>query len=236
MGIHDHPPDSPSISCSDARRAAARRGMVEDQLRARDIVDGDVLAVMGRIARERFVPEESRDEAYEDYPLPIGLGQTISQPYIVALMTQLARPTPECRALEIGVGSGYQTAVLAELCRQVYGVEILPSLSESAGRRLAELGYKNVALRNGDGYEGWPEHAPFDVILVAAAPEHVPRPLVEQLAVGGRLVIPVGDCFQELLLIEKRSDGELHRMKGIPVRFVRMTGKASGKWEATANS
>jgi len=191
--------------------------------------DDRVLEVMGRVARHRFVSKKLWKQAYEDHPLPIGLEQTISQPYIVALMTQLARPTADCRALEVGVGSGYQTAVLAELCKQVYGVEILRPLAEEAEKRLAELGYKNVSVRCGDGYQGWPEHAPFDVILVAAAPDHVPQPLVDQLAPGGRLVIPVGRHFQELLLIEKRPDGSLRRTAVAPVQFVPMTGEAERK-------
>lgn len=209
--------------------AAARRRMVERQLADRDITDARVLEVMGRVARHRFVPEELCDQAYEDHPLPIGLEQTISQPYIVALMTQLARPTPDCKALEVGVGSGYQSAVLAELCEQVHGVEILQPLAEEAQKRLTELGYENVVVRCGDGYQGWPEHAPFDVILVAAAPDHVPQPLIDQLAPGGRLVIPVGRHFQALLLIEKRSDGGVNRTTVAPVQFVPMTGEAERK-------
>ena len=209
--------------------AAARRRMVDRQLTDRDITDARVLKVMGRVPRHRFVSKELWKRAYEDYPLPIGLEQTISQPYIVALMTQLARPTPDCRALEVGVGSGYQSAVLAELCKQVYGIEILQPLAEEAKKRLAELGYKNVSVRCGDGYQGWPEHAPFDVILVAAAPEQVPQPLIDQLAPGGRLVIPVGRYFQELLLIEKRPDGGIDRTTVAPVQFVPMTGEAEQK-------
>jgi protein-L-isoaspartate(D-aspartate) O-methyltransferase len=206
--------------------AAARQRMVDEQLRGRDITDPNVLKAMGRVARDRFAPTEMQSRAYEDHPLPIGLGQTISQPYIVALMTQLARPTPPSRALEIGVGSGYQTAILAELCKEVYGVEILRPLADGARERLAALGYRNVTIRCGDGYRGWPEHAPFDVILVTAAPDHVPQPLLEQLAPGGRLVIPVGRGFQELLLIEKRADGSLNRRSVAPVQFVPMTGEA----------
>jgi len=206
--------------------SAARRRMVERQLADRDITDSRVLEAMGRVARHRFVPEELWNQAYEDHPLPIGLDQTISQPYIVALMTQLARPTADCRVLEIGVGSGYQSAVLAELCKQVYGVEILQPLADEAGKRMAEMGYKNVSIRCGDGYQGWPEHAPFDAILVTAAPDHVPQPLIDQLAPGGRLVIPVGRHFQELLLIEKRPDGGINRTTVAPVQFVPMTGEA----------
>ncbi len=211
--------------------AAARRRMVERQLADRDISDARVLEVMGRVARHRFVPEELWKQAYEDYPLPIGLEQTISQPYIVALMTQLARPTADCRALEVGVGSGYQSAVLAELCKQVYGVEILQPLANDAEKRMAALGYENVVVRCGDGYQGWPEHAPFDVILVTAAPDHVPQPLIDQLAPGGRLVIPVGRHFQALLLIEKQPDGSVNRTTVAPVQFVPMTGEAEQKRE-----
>ncbi len=207
--------------------AEQRQRMVERQLRNRDIRDSDVLKAMERVARHRFVPAEFEDQAYADHPLPIGLGQTISQPYIVALMTQLARPTRQSRVLEVGVGSGYQAAVLAELCKNVYGVEILDPLAQNARERLAALGYQNVAIKCGDGYGGWPEFAPFDAILVSAAPDHVPQPLVEQLAVGGRLVIPVGRAFQELLLVEKRPDGSLRRESVAPVLFVPMTGEAA---------
>jgi protein-L-isoaspartate(D-aspartate) O-methyltransferase len=208
------------------RFTAARHRMVDQQLRSRDIADPNVLKAMGCVPRERFVAPRVRNQAYEDYPLPIGLGQTISQPYIVALMTQLARPTAKSRALEVGAGSGYQTAVLAELCKEVYGIEILRPLADDARARLAAMGYRNVTIRCGDGYRGWPEHAPFDVILVTAAPEHVPQPLLEQLAPGGRLVIPVGRGLQDLLLLEKRPDGSLDRKNVAPVQFVPMTGEA----------
>jgi protein-L-isoaspartate(D-aspartate) O-methyltransferase len=207
----------------------ARRRMVEMQMRHRDITDQRVLQVMGKVPRQCFVPENERDAAYDDRPLPIGYGQTISQPYIVALMTQLARPKPGDRALDIGTGSGYQAAVLAELCKEVYSIEILKPLAEEARKRLADLGYKNVSVRCGDGYRGWPEHAPFDVIIVAAAPDHVPRPLVEQLAPGGRLVIPVGRFFQRLVVIEKQKDGSIRRQTTDEVMFVPMTGEAEKK-------
>jgi protein-L-isoaspartate(D-aspartate) O-methyltransferase len=210
----------------DTPEARARRRMVERHLRGRDITDQAVLEVMGRVERHRFVPDDLQALAYADHPLPIGHGQTISQPYIVALMTQLVRPKKSDRALDIGTGSGYQAAVLAELCEVVYGIEILEPLADVAKKRLAELGYKNVTVRPGDGYQGWPEKAPFDVIIVAAAPDHVPKPLVEQLAPGGRLVIPVGRFDQELLLLEKQQDGSLRQKSVIPVRFVPMTGKA----------
>lgn len=201
--------------------------MVDEQLRERDIVDLRVLEVMGRVARDRFVPAELKKLSYEDYPLPIGFDQTISQPYIVALMAQLARLSPTDRVLEIGVGSGYEAAVLAELCRHVHGIEIVESLAEAARDRLAALGYANITVRCGDGYHGWPEEAPFDAILVSAAPDHVPSALVDQLAVGGRLVIPVGTHHnQKLLTIEKLPSGGLQRKRVIPVQFVPMTGEA----------
>jgi protein-L-isoaspartate(D-aspartate) O-methyltransferase len=210
----------------DDRFAAARQQMVEEQLWDRDITDPRVLKMMGSVTRERFVAAELRKHAYEDHPLPIGIGQTISQPYIVALMAQLARPSPEDRALEVGVGSGYEAAILAGLCKKVYGIEILDALATAARERLAALGYGNVTVRCGDGYQGWPEEAPFDVIVVSAAPEHVPPSLVDQLAPGGRLVIPVGGHNQELLLIEKQLDGSMQRSRVVAVQFVPMTGEA----------
>jgi protein-L-isoaspartate(D-aspartate) O-methyltransferase len=207
----------------DDRFVSMREHMVDDQIQGRDITDERVLAVMRRVPRHRFVPDKLQEVAYADRPLPIGHGQTISQPYIVALMTQLARPEPGSRALDIGTGSGYQAAVLAELVDHVYSIEILKPLADSADARLKELGYTNVDVRWGDGYKGWPEHAPFDVIIVAAAPDHVPQPLVDQLAAGGRMVIPVGEHYQELLLIEKDSEGRVHQRSVAPVAFVPMT-------------
>ncbi len=205
--------------------AAAREEMVRWQLRARDIVDPRVLAVMGRVPRERFVPAKVRDEVYEDHPLPIGFHQTISQPYIVALMTQLARPVAEPRPggwPRLGLSDGHSG-------RTVQG-SLRHRNRRAAGRQRPEsarrAGIQNATIRSGDGYRGWPEHAPFDVILVTAAPDHVPEPLVEQLAPGGRLVIPVGRGVQELLLIEKRPDGSIHRDGIAPVQFVPMTGEA----------
>ena len=204
----------------------ARRRMVESDLRGRDITDQNVLEVMGRVPRHRFVSGSLQDVAYADNPLPIGHNQTISQPYIVGLMTQLAKPKPGSRALDVGTGSGYQAAVLAEISGEVYSIEIVKPLADEARRRLADLGYENVTVRHGDGYRGWPEKAPFDVIIVAAAPDHVPEPLIEQLAPLGRMVIPVGSNFQELLVIEKDADGTVHDRANIPVRFVPMTGEA----------
>ncbi len=216
----------PKSSKEDPQFVEARRRMVQRDLRGRDIKDKRVLEVMGRVARQRFVPEKLRPVAYTDGPLPIGHRQTISQPYIVALMTQLVQPKAKSRALDVGTGSGYQAAVLAELCKEVYSIEIVKPLAEESKKRLAALGYKNVTVRHGDGYRGWPKHAPFDVIVVAAAPDHVPQALVDQLAPGGRLVIPVGRWYQELMLIEKRKDGTLRRKSVAPVAFVPMTGEA----------
>lgn len=201
--------------------------MVNEQLRGRDITHPRVLEAMKRVPRHRFVPKADRKRAYRDHPLPIGHRQTISQPYIVALMSQLAQPKSDHRALDIGTGSGYQAAVLAELVERVYSIEIVEPLAESARARLEELGYDNVEVRHGDGYRGWPEHAPFDVIIVAAAPDHIPELLIEQLAPGGRLVIPVGGgFFQQLIVVEKDPDGNVHQRTVAPVGFVPMTGEA----------
>lgn len=207
--------------------AALRKAMVESQLRGRDITDPRVLDAVSRVPRHRFVPLDYREFSYSDRPLPIGHGQTISQPYMVALMTQVARPGRKKRALDVGTGSGYQAAVLAELCKSVYSIEILEPLAESARQRLGSLGYKNVEVRAGDGYRGWPEHAPFDVIIVAAAAPRIPEPLIAQLAPGGRLVMPVGQLLQELIVIEKRPDGSLRKRSLAPVAFVPMTGEAA---------
>jgi protein-L-isoaspartate(D-aspartate) O-methyltransferase len=184
-----------------------------------------VMAAMGRVPRHRLVPPEQVPYAYENRPLPIGHGQTISQPYIVALMTDLLEPKPTHVVLEIGTGSGYQAAVLAELVAKVYTIEIVAPVGKRAEAELAELGYRNIAVRIGDGYLGWPEAAPFDGIVVTAAAPHVPQPLVEQLKPGGRLVIPVGAQWQvqELLVIEKRPDGSTATKRTIPVRFVPLT-------------
>jgi len=220
------PGEAPAAERQSDPHAIARARMVAEQLRARDIVDPEVLAVMGRVPRHEFVPPGLREYAYSDGPLPIGHEQTISQPYIVALMTQLARPRAGARALDIGTGSGYQAAVLAELTGQVYSIEILCPLADEARDRLARLGYDNAEVRCGDGYRGWPEHAPFDLIILAAAPDHVPQPLIEQLAPSGRLVLPVGDLFQELVVVEKDSLGGVQQHEIIPVRFVPMTGEA----------
>jgi protein-L-isoaspartate(D-aspartate) O-methyltransferase len=206
-----------------------RKRMVRVQLAARDIHDRRVLDAMRRVPRHLFVPDEMQQFAYDDRPLPIGYQQTISQPYIVALMTQLAQTKPESRVLDVGTGSGYQAAVLAELCQHVYGIEIVPPLAETAAKRLREQGYANVTVRCGDGYRGWPEHAPFDAIILAAAPEHIPPALVDQLAPGGRLVLPVGDRHQELVVVEKQPDGTTRQRTVTLVAFVPMTGEAQNR-------
>jgi protein-L-isoaspartate(D-aspartate) O-methyltransferase len=199
-----------------------RQAMVETQMRARDIHDPRVLEAMTKVPRHRFVLEQDLGAAYGDHPLSIGLGQTISQPYIVAFMTQALRVTPESRVLEIGTGSGYQAAVLGELAKEVYTIEIVSPLAERAGAILKTLGYRNVFVREGDGYAGWPDKAPFDAIMVTAAPDHIPQPLIDQLRIGGRLVIPVGRGDQELLVMTRTPDG-LREEERIPVRFVPLT-------------
>ena len=205
--------------------AAQRQWMVEQQLKPRGIKDERVLAAMAKVPREEFVPADARVEAYEDGPLPIGYGQTISQPYIVAFMTEQLRPKPSDRVLEVGTGSGYQAAVLAELVSDVYSIEIVEPLAKSAEATLQRLGYKNVHVKFGDGYKGWPEAAPFDAIIVTCAPDKVPQPLVDQLKDEGRMVIPVGDRFaQQLYLLEKKN-GQLKQSATLPVRFVPMTSE-----------
>jgi protein-L-isoaspartate(D-aspartate) O-methyltransferase len=208
------------------RYAALREKMVREQIMRRGVTDSLVLAAMKRVPRHEFVPEFLRESAYEDTPLPIGEGQTISQPYIVALMTASLELKGGEKVLEVGTGSGYQAAILAEIADSVYSIEIKESLARGAAERLKRLGYKNVFVRHGDGYFGWPDAAPFDAIIVAAAPEEVPEPLVEQLKEGGRMVIPVGDWDQELLKIRKLEGGKLQKEYIVPVRFVPMTGEA----------
>ncbi len=203
---------------------AARRRMVEEQLKGRDIRDERVLDAMRRVPRHLFVPTEVRDQAYGDHPLPIGHAQTISQPYIVAFMTEALDVQPTHKVLEIGTGSGYQAAVLAELARDVYTIEIVEPLAETAGKVLSELSYKNIHTRIGNGYAGWPEQAPFDRIMVTAAPPEVPPALIGQLALDGVIAIPVGTGIQELQVLRRTKDG-LTLLKTLPVRFVPMTGK-----------
>jgi protein-L-isoaspartate(D-aspartate) O-methyltransferase len=202
-----------------------RARMVETQIVARGVRDPRVLDAMRKVPRHRFVDPSQRSQAYEDHPLPIPGNQTISQPYIVALMSELLDLKPGSRVLEIGTGSGYQSAVLGELAKEVYTIEIVPELARLAAERLRELGYSNVTVREGDGYRGWPEHAPFDAIIVTAAPERIPEPLIDQLAAGGVMVIPVGGFFQELKVFRKGADGNVTEKDILPVRFVPMTGE-----------
>ena len=208
--------------------AALRERMVETQIVTRGVRQPAVLQAMKTVPRHLFVPEPFRAQSYEDYPLPIGAQQTISQPYIVARMTELLDLTGDERVLEIGTGSGYQAAVLSRVAGEVYTIEILEPLGRQAQRILGELGYKNVHTRIGDGYQGWPEAAPFDAIVVTAAPERIPQPLLDQLKVGGRMVIPVGAFFQDLLVLTKTPNG-VDKKNIIPVRFVPMTGEAQKK-------
>ena len=203
----------------------ARERMVRDQIEARGVEDPRVLAAMRKIPRHELVPERNRPLAYADRPLPIGLGQTISQPYIVAYMTERLHLDGSEKVLEIGTGSGYQAAVLGELAAEVYTIEIIPELARRSARDLERLGYENVHVREGDGYRGWPGQAPFDAVIVTAAPASVPPALVDQLALGGRMVLPVGDSYQELVLITRSEEG-VERRELIPVRFVPMTGEA----------
>lgn len=206
----------------------AREIMLEEHLKGRGITNEAVLRAMRDVPRHEFVPEQLRDWAYRDGPLPIGEGQTISQPYIVAAMTELLGPEPDHVVFEVGTGSGYQAAVLGKIVSKVYTVEIVPELGERAADLLEELGYTNVVVRVGDGYAGWPEHAPFDGIIVTCGAEQVPPPLIEQLKPGGVMVIPVGpnNVSQELLVIEKNDDGTVSERPVMGVRFVPMTGKA----------
>jgi protein-L-isoaspartate(D-aspartate) O-methyltransferase len=209
--------------------AAQRQRMVEKQLKARGITDKRVLGAMAKVPREEFIPGDARADAYQDGPLPIGYDQTISQPYVVAFMTEQLRPKQTDRVLEVGSGSGYQAAILAELMAEVYTVEIIEPLAKTAEATLQRLGYKNVYIKVGDGYMGWPEKAPFDAIIVTCAPDKVPQPLIDQLKDGGRMVIPVGERFaQQLYLLEKKS-GQLKESATLPVRFVPMLRNAGEK-------
>ena len=203
---------------------AQRKRMVEAQLRGRDITDARVLEAMRTVPRHLFIPEPQRADAYADHPVPIGYAQTISQPYIVAFMTQALDVRPEHKVLEIGTGSGYQAAVLARLVKAVYTIEIVEPLAERSRMTLKELGFDNVYVRAGNGYLGWPEQAPFDRVIVTAAPDEVPTTLVEQLKVGGRMAIPVGTISQELRIL-RRTDRGVETLETLPVRFVPMTGK-----------
>ena len=207
---------------------AKRIRMVEQQIERRGVEDPRVLAAMREVERHRFVPEDAVDYAYDDTPLRIGHGQTISQPYIVALMTELLELEEDDRVLEIGTGSGYQAAVLSLLASEVYSIEIVEPLGETARARLDSLGYGNVEVRIGDGYQGWPEHAPFDKIIVTAAPPEIPPKLIEQLADGGRMVLPVGEAYQQLVLLQRRG-GVIEERTITGVRFVPMVHEPGKK-------
>jgi protein-L-isoaspartate(D-aspartate) O-methyltransferase len=224
-------------AASAAQDFAAERRRMTDEISAlvretrseigKQAFDERVMAVMAKLPRHEFVPAEQRANAYQNRPLPIGHGQTISQPYIVALMSDLARVEPGHTVLEVGTGSGYQAAVMAHLAKAVYTIEIVEPLGLQAAQRLKKLGYANVEVRLGDGYHGWQEHAPYDAILVTAAASHIPPPLIRQLKAGGRMVIPVGASFmvQQLMLVEKNRDGTVSTRQVLPVSFVPLTGK-----------
>jgi len=199
--------------------------MVAEQIESRGVQTPDVLQAMRKVPRHLFVPEPLLPHAHEDTPLGIGSGQTISQPFIVAFMTDLLRPGAESKVLEVGTGSGYQSAILSEMGAELFTIEIVDTLAEAAKVRLTELGYGRIHFRAGDGYRGWPEEAPFDAIIVTAAPESLPGPLVDQIAIGGRLVLPMGTSDQSLWLITRTADG-VRREEVLPVRFVPMTGEA----------
>ncbi|HKB02137.1 MAG TPA: protein-L-isoaspartate(D-aspartate) O-methyltransferase [Gemmataceae bacterium] len=220
-----------ACTAQDPNWSNLRVRMVERQLKARGIKDERILQAMSKVPRHEFVPERRRVDAYDDGPLPIGHGQTISQPYIVALMTEAIRPKPEHRVLEVGTGSGYQAAVLAELVKDVYTIELVPELADEAKERLKRLGYKNVQTKSGDGYKGWPDAAPFDAIVVTCGADHVPEPLFEQLKPGGVLVIPVGKtrAEQSLLAITKDGKGGRTTRDFGPVVFVPLRRGTEGK-------
>lgn len=212
----------PVLFCAADEFESARLHMIQEHLEARGIRNTLVLEAMRSVPRHLFVPAPYRFMAYEDHPLPIGYGQTISQPYVVAIMTELLDPQPGNLVLEVGTGSGYQAAVLARIVKEVYTIEIVPELARGAAEVLNQLGYGNVFVREGDGYKGWPERAPFDRIILTAAPLHVPKVLTDQLKAGGKLVAPVGEGLQQLVVIEKHNDGSLESRASIPVRFVPM--------------
>ena len=207
-----------------------RQKMVKDQIEARGINNPDVVRAMLRVEREKFVPAKLRNDAYGDYPLPIGEGQTISQPYIVALMTQLLGPSKDKKILEIGTGSGYQAAVLSEIFGEVYTIEIIPALAEKAKKRFKELGYLNIHTKTGDGYKGWAEHAPYDGIIVTCASSDIPQPLKDQLKVGGKMVIPVGSGYAQQLEVVTKNKGRYVKRNIVPVMFVPMKNEKGEKY------
>jgi protein-L-isoaspartate(D-aspartate) O-methyltransferase len=223
-------PPSISAESSSDQFKADRELMVKHQIQGRGVTDKDVLTALRKIERHRFVPVKYQDQAYEDHPLPIGEGQTISQPYIVGLMTSLIEPDNTKTVLEIGTGSGYQAAVLAEICKYVYTIELIPPLGKRAERLLNDLKYNNVKVKVGDGYKGWKEFAPFDAIVVTCAPTHVPDPLKHQLKEGGKMVIPVGERFTQYLKVLTKKQGKIIEDSIIPVRFVPMMDEKGKKY------
>ena len=206
-------------------RQVERERMVRDQIVARGVIDPRVIQALQTVPRHKFVPESETEDAYEDHPLPIGFSQTISQPYIVAFMTEALRLQPQERVLEVGTGSGYQAAILSRIVDKVFSIEIVEPLAERAKNTIRELGMTNVVIRAGDGYQGWPEEAPFDAIILTAAPAHIPQPLLKQLALGGRLILPLGKAVQKLMLMKRTKDG-WQEEELLPVAFVPMTGEA----------
>jgi protein-L-isoaspartate(D-aspartate) O-methyltransferase len=199
-----------------------RVNMVENQIKARGINNTDVINSLLKVKRHLFVPPEFRHQAYGDFPLPIGFNQTISQPYVVAYMTEILEPEKNMRVLEIGTGSGYQAAVIAEICKEVYSIELIDSLVIKAKKTLASAGYKNIQVKSGDGYLGWPEYAPFNAIIVTCAPTEIPQTLIDQLAEGGRMIIPAGEKDSQILILLQKKNGKILRTETLPVRFVPM--------------
>ena len=223
----------PAIAADDPFAPARQRMVSKLATFERGITNARVLAAMGKVPRHEFVPEHLRSQAYQNRPLPIGHGQPISEPYVVAFMTEKIEPKPADRVLEIGTGSGYQAAVLAELTAEVYTIEIIEDLANRAAATLQRLGYANIHARAGDGYKGWPEAAPFDAIIVTCAPEKVPQPLIDQLKDGGRMIIPVGSSSKQRLVLLHKHDGKLDRQAVLPIHFVPMTGEAQGSGAKT---
>jgi protein-L-isoaspartate(D-aspartate) O-methyltransferase len=209
---------------------AQREMMVAQQIQARGITDSDVLDAMRKVERHLFVPPQQASQAYGDHPLPIGHGQTISQPYIVAFMTEALDVKRDTKVLEIGTGSGYQAAILGELCDSVFTIEIVKPLGDKSKSILNSLGYRNVYVKTGDGYKGWPEYAPFDAIIVTCSPSHVPQPLIEQLAEGGKMIIPVGKTYSQELVLLVKSKGKLKQQAVLPVRFVPMVDERNREY------
>ncbi|MBN1949824.1 MAG: protein-L-isoaspartate(D-aspartate) O-methyltransferase [Bacteroidales bacterium] len=214
-----------SCTCAQDSYKEERAKMVENQLIARGIRSPEVVSAMRKVERHRFVPEHLKNQAYRDGPLPIGYGQTISQPYVVAYMTEILELKPADKVLEVGTGSGYQAAILAEICDSVFSVEVIPELGQQAIRRLESLGYANILVKIGDGYRGWIEHAPFDAIIVTCAPGRIPEPLTQQLREGGSLIIPVGERYVQELVLLKKKQGKIVKKSVLSVLFVPMVNE-----------